>query len=139
MENENLGIEFYRNYIGIEKLLRVTEHKWREAEFEFIDLIDNEWCFNHCEPSDIKPHLKLPEDLTDDEWLWVFGFENENMVSIKHDIDYINLYDDDNEHDIAVFEVFSGQFSLEDGGRYWDIQEILNRLYSLHSHPKAKE
>ncbi len=141
MEKENLGIEFYRNYIGIEKPLRLDfgNPDGSTIGFDYIDSTDNEnqisaeeywWSYG-----DIKPHLKLPEDLTRKELLFVFGDTIPNIdndrISLTRNGTGVGFWDDETTKDFNWLSV--------DGIFLHCNQEILNRLYSLHSHPKAKE
>ncbi len=84
----------------------------------------------HC-----KPHLKLPEDLTDDEWLWVFGRENLPKRTIKRECGWIEFQSEGFRYN-TFYPIGCG---IDDGNFDHCDQETLNRLYSLHSHPKAKE
>ncbi|MCP4985218.1 MAG: hypothetical protein GY928_03845 [Colwellia sp.] len=84
----------------------------------------------HC-----KPHLKLPEDLTDEEWLFIYFGDNLDCnlgMYIKRDSwSCINAVD--------KFGDIGNSFPSPFGSIKFCNQEILNRLYSLHSHPKAKK
>ncbi len=139
----SLGVEFYRNYIGIEKPLRLDFGNPDDSTigFDYIDSTDNEnqisaeeywWSYG-----DIKPHLKLPEDLTDEEWLWVFcgeDMQDDHGIRRGYSEAIIELIWDFGSYKSAVckFDYSDNYFSQCN-------QEVLNRLYSLHSHPKAKE
>ncbi len=142
---KNLGIEFYRNYIGIENPLRVdyscSDNIMKMSgdllgiHKEYVGLnTDN---FTHpCEFEAVKPHLKLPEDLTDEEWLWVFCGEDDGDHGIRRGYSeaIIELIWDFGSYKSAVCK-----FDYSDNSFSQCNQEVLNRLYSLHSHPKAKE
>jgi len=138
---EHLDVEFYRNYIGIEKLLVVdyesgytTDMYFQPKTYEFEYVFDDDI---HLLParkvgySDCKPHLKKPSDLTDDEWLYViYGDDIPDGVRVDENrILWIPTPED------SLWEVVScnlmklGKFSISQ----------FNRLYSLHSHPQAEE
>ncbi len=140
---EHLGVEFYRNYIGIENPLRVTDMAGYDYTFETIYKNRLKMILvNGGSPatggfSISKPHLKLPEDLTDEEWLWVFcgeDFQNNHGIRRGYSEAIIELIWDFGSYKSAVckFDYSDNYFSQCN-------QEVLNRLYSLHSHPKAKE
>ncbi len=141
---KNLGVEFYRNYIGIEKPLRVDYscsdniikmsgdllgiHK------EYVGLnTDN---FTHpCEFEAVKPHLKLPEDLTEDEWLFVaLGNNTSDEAEVRHiqkiKSVLVTVETTDNFEYALTFNYLCDNKLT---------QEQFNRLYSLHSHPQAEE
>ncbi len=128
----SLGIEFYRNYIGIENLLKVQYETTikREGLLEglsskFLSVRKEDGYLTKYTGVSIKPHLRLPEDLTDEEIRFTFGLNG--YVNRKGDTVQIRL-------DGKIVRM-----NLKEGWIRPCNQEILNRLYSLHSHPKAKE
>lgn len=124
---EYLGIEFYRNFIGIEKPLIVLDS---ESGLEYSVTIDNLTAIIEYK-ADCKPRLKLPEDLMDDEWLWVLfngNAQDTACISKEHDGVYLKYRGSD-----LTKKIYS------DGCLMMVLQEMRDRFHSLHSHPKAKE
>ena len=141
----SLGVEFYRNYVGIEKPLKLQffDEEYMTDSYnieliycnaEYVYYMDDEFYFHN-----VKPYLKTVEDLTDEEWLFVFDNNDCKWNAIKR----FPLGNDKNpnrswiefEHGIKGYNAFNFD------GLYFDKcdQELLNRLYSLHSHPQAKQ
>jgi len=148
MFKEYLGIEFYRNYIGIEKPLDISYRfgskgkLWyiKENTVHFKESNGNELAFNvKCGDVEYmgKPHLKLPEDLSDEEIKYILCDDEE-----FNNNSYRIVVDDDCTFADSYIACCHDESDL---WQFWDYdsprltQEQLNRIYSLHSHPKAKE
>lgn len=150
-----LGVEFYKNFLYIENPLPFEVDLKKEGlksdELRTVDYIrvakcsgrlmieDNE--LGQCHRAEnCKPYLTLPEDLTDEEWLFVFGvnenthyidngyYQDGDFYCMVRDCDNFNII---NEYKPHIFKQKNG-FAICN-------QELLNRMYSIHSHPKAKE
>lgn len=133
---KNLGVEFYRNYVGIEKPLRVICLGNERSLFSVnkTEIESNTNFFYKF--SEVKPLIKSPKDLTDEEWLWIFcGDKKIKDMVISRDKDEDSIYllfsDGLQLHHQNVF-FFCGHFEYCD-------QQILNRLYSLHVALNAEE
>jgi hypothetical protein len=157
-----LGAEFYRNFIGIEKPLRVEYNGNSELIYDFLTIntrpnknditvdasCDDDYMEIYMPADEIKPRLKLPEDLTDEEWLWVLGLDpkfckiTRECYEIKGVKTLTSIYSEDKtclvDSKMHKLDILKGELSCLDFEFQID-QEILNRMYSLHSHPKAKE
>ena len=147
MSKEFLGVEFYRNFVGIEKLLKIKcdnkdvnkglKNNSGVYEFIYTDGAMPWTKYEYLDFSIIKPYLKLPEDLTDGEILWVvFGDElkdhkedYEEIEVFKYSGGLISVIGDGSTH---LFEkVINSEIELT--------QEQFNRMRELHCDPKAKE
>ena len=128
----SLGVEFYRNYVGIEKPLKVKclcvdRLLFAVSNSEIESNTNFFYKYEEC-----KPYLKTVEDLTDEELLFVFCGDNRGL---GWSIDRIE------GEEIILQYVYErwNSFSVLDFVFDHCDQELLNRLYSLHSHPKAKQ
>lgn len=125
----------YNNYIGehMDEPLRVElsysfTNKKYDSELTIQTLVDFE---ENDSQEYCKPLIKSPSDLTDEEWLFVFGREELKDRSInKWNNEYIEHLSEGNLYN--EFNTRLNEFTHCD-------QELLNRLYSLHSHPQAKQ
>lgn len=136
-----LDANFYKNYILLDNPLDVEYNGYDVYSFKTVENSSNlilEAGYTDYSKSifDCKPFLVAPEDLTDEQWLWVFcGDDQEHGLVITRDSEEESIYLHIKEHNTLHYQnVFflSGHFEYSD-------QEILDRLYSLHSHPKANE
>ena len=98
-----------------------------DAIFIKTDKFDDFFYIKLC-----KPYLKPVEDLTDEELLFVFCSDNRGL---GWSIDKIEGEEIILEYTYERWNSFSILDFVFD---HCD-QELLNRLYSLHSHPKAKQ
>lgn len=135
----------WSNYVGdhMDEPLRVkilTGSNTLEANFEFLFKLKGANFYSvHCSDGenysedDCKPLIKSPEDLTDEEWLFVFG-ENKDSYHI-------------NRVENSVVVCFNG-FKASEWSNEFDFnqnvfehsdQQLLNRLYSLHVSLHYKE
>lgn len=137
-EKKYLGVEFYRNFVGIENPLMIMEHEHSIREFKDIDIIEDAWCINHCDLWDVKPYLRTIEYLSDEELIYIFTGQKSDQkakynYSIKRTETYIHLkrWEKDGRYGNS-FHLIDMKFRECD-------EEILNRLYSTNSHPRAKE
>ena len=113
--NEQIGV----NKVYIEPLYSVTNTSI-ELTLDFSILKKN------C-----TPQLKSLDSLSNEEWLFVFGFDPFSHEINKSESEiYVNVIGYYNKTE-NVFNVDSGYFG--NGG-----QQILNRLYSLHRSPDEK-
>ncbi len=132
-----LGVDFYRNYIGIENPLRVelphedggymiSEFDYCSSSYLYETGSSDEFDFSEC-----RPHLKLPEDLTYSEIHYIFDtqatthkihrYNDSVCVSVKIGCcgeEYDLVYNDDDQ------KLTQDQF---------------NRLYACHSALNAEE
>ena len=142
---EYLGIEFYRNFIGIEKPLIVLDS---ESGLEYSVTIDNLTAIIEYK-ADCKPRLKLPEDLMDEEIkiiiekscnrdLYIEKIEKSDWsIEIQ-----ATQYFDDEEMSSAKYEImfsFEDAVVLDDDGCDIDVIKFLNGLRECHCVPNAKE
>ena len=134
--------DFYKNYIGLKEPLVVEyESKGEIQNFKFVSiridhhtlsgdmvLLNHKFPTKHC-----KPYLISPEDLTDSELLWVVYGELSTEVdeNVFRGEDCLYIGDE--------FRLYSDSGVISMGSFPHQPQEILDRLYSLHSYPRAKE
>lgn len=137
---KNLGARFYKDFIGIEKPLVVeaeAEDGFEDAELSYTDsdavyvYLQYNYSTDEFSFNEIKPYLRTVESLSDEEWLLVFGSTDENHSIIRHNKTFIE-FKDSYGNSLNCYDFRHNSFMFCN-------QEILNRLYSLHCHPKAKQ
>jgi len=138
-----LNMEFYKNYIGIDKPLIIELNEQNKLKLnlkiekvssysmELVSLDNLRYYSNIGYSKGLKPHLKLPEDLTDEELIYI-AVGDKDKTSLPIDIDR-------NDEFIAVVIGEDWKFMFIDSQEPSLTQEQFNRGYSLHWHPKAKE
>ena len=149
---DNLGVEFYRNYVGIENPLMVNSARFGDRlgllSIDFVkkdriyfndgsDFSGASSKFDEC-----KPILKLPEDLTDEEWLYVFNGDRANEFKIwrNKNNDVVRCYH--KSFDLSIEKNMANYINSFDMLRTYlrrSDQEVLNRGYSLHWNQQAKQ
>lgn len=133
MSKEFLSIEFYRNFVGIENPLNLSIMDcWGfETKYELKNISNNEIIqpYETLEFASVKPHLKLPEDLTDEEWRFIFGGDDIWYYITRTGNKIKNKFNNSIDNFFCLKNCYFNFCS----------QEMLDRMYSHHSHPKAKE
>lgn len=77
---------------------------------------------------DCKPLIKSPSDLTDEELLWVFGNIKGSFISRNKSTISLGIGGGGDAY--LQINLKNGQINTTD--QFYNIQQILNRLYSLH-------
>ena len=78
------------------------------------------------------PYVIDPKNLSDEQWIYIFGFEKDDNIKIEKNNDRLWVVNVNRDHTIAYYVYEVGVFSIKTDMK---IQQIIDRMHECHSTP----